>query len=100
MNMTLKQLVYLILSLTVLIVIPYLILSDVKLPRIKSSDNLTAICFVMRLLFIIIGLIGMALTIWMFIKIGTGTLAPWSPTKRLVVSEPCPRKKSDNLPAF
>jgi protein-S-isoprenylcysteine O-methyltransferase Ste14 len=33
-----------------------------------------------------IGLTAMALTISSFIKIGKGTLAPWSPTKHLVVA--------------
>lgn len=86
--MVLKQLVSLILPFTVIIVIPYLILSDATLPETKNSDNLTNIGFVMGLLFVIIGFIGMALTIWMFIKMGKGTLAPWSPPKRLIVSGP------------
>ena len=88
MKMVLKQLVSLILPFTVLIVIPYLILSGITSPGIKNSENLTSIHFVAGLLFVIIGLMGMALTIWIFIKIGKGTLAPWSPTKRLIVSGP------------
>lgn len=88
MNIVLKQLVSLILPFTIIIVIPYLILSVITLPGTKSPDNLTTIGFVMGLLFVIIGLTGLALTIWMFIKIGKGTLAPWSPTKRLIISGP------------
>lgn len=88
MNMVLKQLISLILPFTVIIVVPYLILSGITLPGTKSPDNLTTIGFVMGLLFVIIGLTGLAQTIWMFIKIGKGTLAPWSPTKRLIISGP------------
>jgi len=41
--------------------------------------------FVCGLLLIVLGLIVMVLTISSFIRIGKGTLAPWSPTKKLVV---------------
>ena len=34
------------------------------------------------------GLYYLFMTIWLFINIGRGTLAPWSPTKRLVIIGP------------
>ena len=34
------------------------------------------------------GLYYLSITIWLFINIGRGTLAPWSPTKKLVVIGP------------
>ena len=34
------------------------------------------------------GLYYLFMTIWLFINIGKGTLAPWSPTKKLVVIGP------------
>ncbi len=34
------------------------------------------------------GLYYLFMTIWLFINIGKGTLAPWSPTKRLVIIGP------------
>ncbi len=34
------------------------------------------------------GLYYLSITIWLFINIGKGTLAPWSPTKKLVIIGP------------
>jgi len=34
------------------------------------------------------GLYFLSITIWLFVNIGRGTLAPWSPTKKLVVIGP------------
>jgi protein-S-isoprenylcysteine O-methyltransferase Ste14 len=37
---------------------------------------------------IVLGLLLVAWTVWLFGRIGKGTLAPWDPTSRLVVSGP------------
>lgn len=66
----------LILPVIVLVIIPWIIEPDFTF---RSGWWLTG-----GLLFIISGLIIIALTIRMFIRIGKGTLAPWDPTKKLV----------------
>jgi protein-S-isoprenylcysteine O-methyltransferase Ste14 len=40
---------------------------------------------IVGLMILLIGLVTMILTIRMFIQLGKGTLAPWSPTRKLVV---------------
>ncbi|HVO73616.1 MAG TPA: isoprenylcysteine carboxylmethyltransferase family protein [Ignavibacteriaceae bacterium] len=71
-----KQLFSFILPVTALIIIPILVERNFK-PRYMFTTG-------PGLLLIFAGLILMALTISSFIKIGKGTLAPWSPTKKLV----------------
>ncbi|MDP4292600.1 MAG: methyltransferase, partial [Bacteroidota bacterium] len=78
MKKILEQIFSLILPVTVLIVIPYTIENNL---RLKSIAALIAGIILMGL-----GLYLMVVTISMFIRIGKGTLAPWSPTKKLVVS--------------
>jgi protein-S-isoprenylcysteine O-methyltransferase Ste14 len=73
----LKQIISFILPITVLIIVPINIETDWS---ITFGWNL-----ILGLILIIIGLIIMGLTISSFIRIGKGTLAPWSPTKKLVV---------------
>jgi protein-S-isoprenylcysteine O-methyltransferase Ste14 len=77
MRYILRQLVSLLLPITVLIIIPWLI---VRNPVLASGLPLIA-----GVLIIAIGLFVMAQTILTFIRIGRGTLAPWSPTRKLVV---------------
>lgn len=74
----LKQLLSLILPITVLVIVPLSVESRLSL----AVDILSVI----GALFIAVGVFILALTISMFIRLGRGTLAPWSPTKKLVVS--------------
>ena len=67
-----------ILPITVLIIVPLWIEDDWTI-HINIS-------LVLGILLIVLGLIIMVLTISSFIRIGKGTLAPWSPTKRLVIA--------------
>ena len=76
-NYALKQLFSLVLPAIVLVVIPWSIDPH---PVIASGIPLVA-----GLLILTIGLFVMAETIVTFIRIGKGTLAPWSPTRRLIV---------------
>ena len=72
----LKQIASFILPITVLIVVPLLIESRFQI----DWDFFSVIG-------ILIGLIGLSifiLTVKMFIEIGKGTLAPWSPTRKLI----------------
>ncbi len=75
-----KQIISLILPITALIIVP-----------INIESNWTVIFgwnlnLILGLILIIAGLTIMGFTISSFIRIGKGTLAPWSPTKKLVVA--------------
>lgn len=72
-----KQLVSFILPITVVVVVPLWIEDDRVIHR--------GLHLLFGLLLITAGLTIMALTISSFIRIGKGTLAPWSPTKKLVI---------------
>jgi protein-S-isoprenylcysteine O-methyltransferase Ste14 len=78
MTYILQHLASFLLPITVLIIVPALIEPH---PILASALPLAA-----GLLFILLGLFVMAQTILTFIRIGKGTLAPWSPTRKLVVS--------------
>lgn len=72
----LKQLFSLILPFTVLVIVPLLI-----------EDNCTVTfnaLFFIGLFFAVAGIVILIFTISLFIRIGRGTLAPWSPAKKLV----------------
>ena len=76
MKSFLKQLLSLILPVTVTIIVP-----------LSIEDQFTVdidITTVFGFAFILKGLVIMFLTIRMFIRIGKGTLAPWHPTRKLV----------------
>lgn len=75
---TLKQLSSLILPVTVLILVPLWIEKDIS---IKNN-----FAFAAGILVILTGLTVMIVTISSFVTIGKGTLAPWFPTGKLVVT--------------
>jgi len=76
----LKQIFSFILPVTVLVIVPLWI---EKNQTINFGFPLFA-----GLILILFGLTMMAMTISSFIRIGKGTLAPWLPTKRLVIKGP------------
>jgi protein-S-isoprenylcysteine O-methyltransferase Ste14 len=72
----------------VLVVIPGTILYVTGLDTFDLWQSLPATRFVLPLLgvlLIVMGLVLMAATIWLFVTVGKGTLAPWNPTQKLVV---------------
>jgi len=73
----LRQLLSLILPITVLIIVPTLI----------ERHAVLALGFPLAagLVVMLIGLLIMAQTILSFIRMGKGTLAPWSPTRKLII---------------
>jgi protein-S-isoprenylcysteine O-methyltransferase Ste14 len=75
MNKLIQQITSFILPVTVLIIIPLLIEKDITVKLLTA--------FVAGLVLMVAGLSVMALTISGFIRIGRGTLAPWSPTQKL-----------------
>jgi protein-S-isoprenylcysteine O-methyltransferase Ste14 len=78
MKNLLKHLLSLILPVTALVIVPILI-----------ESNLTLVvdgCFAIGLILVIAGMTLLSVTIGMFTRIGRGTLAPWSPPEKLVVS--------------
>ena len=75
-----KHIFSFILPVTALVIIPLWV---ERHPQLKISVHL----FV-GLIIILAGLTIMAITISSFIRIGKGTLAPWSPPKKLVINGP------------
>lgn len=73
----LKHLTSLILPVTVLILVPLAIEKDIAIKTISA--------LVVGLLLMLAGLAIMAITIFKFITVGKGTLAPWFPTGKLLV---------------
>jgi len=80
MSNLLKQIISFSLPVTVLILVPLWIEPN-RTIHVRFS-------LILAILFIAIGLAVMFVTISSFIKIGKGTLAPWTPTKRLVIAGP------------
>jgi Putative protein-S-isoprenylcysteine methyltransferase len=80
MNAVLKNIFSFILPFTVLVLVPWWIEKDWV---VQSNIYFTGGSVLM-----ILGLSVMAVTISSFIRIGKGTLAPWSPTKKLVIAGP------------
>lgn len=77
MRNLIKQIISLILPVAVLIIVPYYIETDISIPHI--------LVLLTGLFIICIGLFVMIMTISLFMRIGKGTLAPWSPTNKLVL---------------
>ena len=73
----LKQIFSFILPVTVLVFVPLWIEKKIT---IHAGINLVA-----GVILIVVGLMLMIVTISSFIMVGRGTLAPWSPTKKLVI---------------
>jgi protein-S-isoprenylcysteine O-methyltransferase Ste14 len=74
----LKQISSLILPVTVLILVPAAIEKDITIKNIPA--------FVAGVLLMLAGALLLCLTIYNFIIIGKGTLAPWFPTGKLIVT--------------
>jgi Putative protein-S-isoprenylcysteine methyltransferase len=77
MKNVLKQLFSFILPVTVLILVPLDIEPNISVHHISA--------LVAGIFFISIGLCIMIITIIKFFRIGKRTLAPWSPTKKLII---------------
>lgn len=73
----LKQIFSFVLPVTVLIIVPLCIEKNISMHGI--------IPLLAGILIIFAGLSVMIVTISMFIRIGKGTLAPWSPTRKLII---------------
>jgi protein-S-isoprenylcysteine O-methyltransferase Ste14 len=77
MRVIFRQLASLILPITALVLVPLWIQPDW---HAAASPQ-----FAGGLVLMLAGLVVMAVTVASFIRIGRGTLAPWSPTSRLVI---------------
>lgn len=77
MKNVITQLISFSLPITVLVLIPFFIEQD------SSLKNLSTI--LTGIFFMFLGLYMMTMTISTFIRIGKGTLAPWSPTRKLII---------------
>lgn len=78
MNNITKQLISFILPITAIIIIPLSINEINSVPYIST--------LIIGIVIICVGFYAMVLTIFSFIKKGEGTLAPWSPPKKLVTT--------------
>ncbi|MGD0339628.1 MAG: isoprenylcysteine carboxylmethyltransferase family protein [Bacteroidota bacterium] len=78
MNTISKQLLSFVLPFIVLVVVPLAIESNFTI--------MIDILSVIGLILVAGGMVILAITISMFIRMGKGTLAPWNPTKKLVVT--------------
>ena len=78
MKTVIKNIISFILPVTALIIVPLYIEPDISTKQVSA--------LVTGLFIMCIGLYVMTLTISSFIRIGKGTLAPWSPTRKLVIS--------------
>ncbi len=78
MHKTIQQITSFVLPVTVLIIIPLCIEKNISVKHVSA--------LVAGIIIMIMGLALMTVTIMSFIKIGRGTLAPWSPTKKLVTT--------------
>jgi protein-S-isoprenylcysteine O-methyltransferase Ste14 len=77
MRNVIKQVISFILPITVLILIPLSIETNISIHHISTLlPGFFIVC---------IGFYIMTMTISTFIRIGKGTLAPWSPTRKLVI---------------
>ena len=85
---SLKQLSPLLLPFVVLVLVPLIILYFYKIPLTNYHGILLDLQFAIGLILIVAGLCGLAWTIGLFTRVGEGTLAPWDPTKKLVVRGP------------
>lgn len=77
MKSFMKQVTSFILPVIVLLVVPFLIERRIV---IELNPQLF-----LGLVIVLVGLFVMAQTIWTFIRIGRGTLAPWNPTRKLII---------------
>ncbi|MGD8782182.1 MAG: isoprenylcysteine carboxylmethyltransferase family protein [Ignavibacteria bacterium] len=76
MKNIIKQIVSFILPITVLIIVPLYIVKNISVE--------ISVVSVIGFILICIGLSVMIITISTFVRTGKGTLAPWSPTKKLI----------------
>lgn len=84
MKQLLKQLISFLLPITMTIIIPYLLIPKIKLPLLEKHTPIIIISLIVGSLCIVIGIYLLITTIRTFALIGKGTLAPWSPTQKLI----------------
>lgn len=77
MKIIIKNIISLALPVLVLLLVPYWIEKNLSVAHYGF--------LLIGMVFIIMGIIMMIHTITIFIKTGNGTLAPWSPTKKMVI---------------
>jgi protein-S-isoprenylcysteine O-methyltransferase Ste14 len=78
MKKIIQQIISFILPITVLIIVPLCIENDITIKLI--------IPFILGLIIMVIGLYIITMTVSSIIRIGKGTLAPWSPSQHLVIA--------------
>jgi protein-S-isoprenylcysteine O-methyltransferase Ste14 len=80
-----KQMASFLLPFMAIVVIPFFILDGAVFHFIYELNVLSLCVFVLGMMLVIFGFYILVLTVRTFIIIGKGTLAPWSPTRHLIV---------------
>jgi protein-S-isoprenylcysteine O-methyltransferase Ste14 len=70
------------------LVIPFLLTADLRSGRLRPNLSLPLLQIPIGALLFLIGLLLLLWTVRLFIRLGRGTLAPWDPTKALVIQGP------------
>jgi protein-S-isoprenylcysteine O-methyltransferase Ste14 len=68
------------------VVIPALLLARVPPHALAASDGLGAVATIGGVAFLVCGVALVAHSVRLFVRMGRGTLAPWDPTKALVIA--------------
>lgn len=87
MKLFIRALFSLILPVTITILIPLFIIFSFNNHLIALNSVLSAVMLILGILLIILGSLFVIYTNKSFFKLGRGTLAPWDPPKKLVVSD-------------
>ena len=78
MKRTLQQIISFILPIIVLIIVPICIEKDISIKFLPA--------LIIGVIIMVIGLFAVSMTVSNIMRIGKGTLAPWSPSQHLVIS--------------
>jgi protein-S-isoprenylcysteine O-methyltransferase Ste14 len=77
MKKVLNQIISFLLPIIVLIIVPLCIEKDITIKFLPA--------FILGVIIIVIGLYAITMTVSSIIRVGKGTLAPWSPSRHLVI---------------
>jgi Putative protein-S-isoprenylcysteine methyltransferase len=80
------NLISFLLPVLVLVIVPWLLMKNLTVPWVQNPSVLNTVAFIAGLVLSVLGLVLLVITVWAFITIGKGTLAPWTPTGNLIVS--------------
>jgi len=83
-----RQIRSFVLPVIMVLVIPFLLTADLTSGRLQPNLPLPLLQVPIGALLFLVGLLLLLWTVRLFITLGRGTLAPWDPTKALVIQGP------------